>query len=143
MMNMLTKPTAVFIGTGVVVSYLTAMFFWRQAFAAPVLKLSIGSTNQVILSITNGQNSVQYQVNMRRAWDAENPWVYLTNGAIGVTNFTLTMGNFSPGFYQVVEGLDWDLDGVPDFQDAEPTSANVGLLWVTIDSPANGETLSN
>jgi hypothetical protein len=36
---------------------------------------------------------------------------------------------------------DSDGDGVPNWEDADPNNPNVGILTITIDSPANGEVL--
>lgn len=140
---MLTQRTRLFLGGGVILAAFVAGVAWNEAKSAPVLKIATTGTNQLLLSITNGVSTTIYQVNLRRALDTSNPWIYLTNGTAGVTNFTLQIGNHNPGFFQVVEGLDWDLDGTPDWKDAQPTNAGIGLLWVTIDSPANGETLNN
>jgi hypothetical protein len=50
----------------------------------------------------------------------------------------LDLGDTYTGFFRAVNGNDFDLDGVPNSQDARPFDPSIGILTVTIESPANG-----
>ncbi len=104
----------------------------------PALKISLLSTNQVLLQITNGLSTELYEV--YRRLDLVDPayeWVFQTNGVAGQTNFTATFDEFVAGFFKATLP-DWDADGVPNWQDGDPEDPNVLTLSITIDSPATG-----
>jgi hypothetical protein len=70
------------------------------------------------------------------------PWVLATSGTMGQINFSLPRGMYNIGFYRAAEGSDWDGDGVPNYRDARPSDASIGLMIITIESPANGSTIN-
>jgi hypothetical protein len=112
--------------------------------ADPPFGLTIQVTNstQLRLTITNAVATNAYEIQRRDAFDAFYPWVHETNGGLGQTNFTLEMGIRTMGFFQAVPCLDCDLDGIENWRDANPYDVNVGILTITIDSPANGSTFN-
>ena len=109
--------------------------------AAPGL-LATRSTNHLILiTVTNGTSTNVFEVYGRAGLEPEHAWSFITNGAMGQTNFLLPMYPGLIGFYRVGEGDNWDGDAALNWQDADPTNPNIGLLTITIDSPANGSVL--
>lgn len=111
--------------------------------SAPVLKVTLLNTNQVQVAITNGLSTVNYELYRRPTLDVINPWVLHLVGTMGQTNFTVSMGIETTGYILAGVGSDWDQDGVLNGYDAQPSNAAVGVLMLTIDSPASGENLTN
>jgi hypothetical protein len=112
-----------------------------QSLPDPVLTIRRLNTNQVQLTIANGVSTANYQIHQRRFLDPAYPWSPPLIGLQGQTNFTANIGSETMVFFGASPGLDWDQDGVPNGQDGNPISPNVGLLSITIDSPAAGSTL--
>lgn len=103
--------------------------------------ISKSGTNFVV-GITNGTNTAYYEVYHTPVLeDPAYPWTLLVVGAQGQTNFTFAPGANPHAFFFVGVGNDWDGDGTPNSQDANPSSTNIGTLAITIDSPTNGASL--
>lgn len=117
----------------------TAWALLAQSAPDPALKITIVNTNQFLLNITNGLSTTNYEI-YRTTYLSEPlyPWTLLIVGNLGQTNFTVNMGIHTRGFFRAATGLDWDLDGIPNSQDAQPASTNAGILTITIDSPVSG-----
>jgi hypothetical protein len=69
-------------------------------------------------------------------------WTLYSVGSVGQSNFVVDMEGEDTGFFRVGIGSDWDLDGVPNFQDANPSDGTIGALRIIIDWPTNGATLN-
>lgn len=105
----------------------------------PVLKISNLGSNQFSVLITNGISTTNYTLFWTPALADQNyPWVVLGIGNVGETNFTVDGAQWDSGFFKVLLGTDFDGDGSPEWQDAQPGNSAVGILSVTIDSPTNG-----
>ena len=105
----------------------------------PVLKISDLGGNQFSILITNGISITNYTLYWTPALADQNyPWQVLTNSAVGESNFIVNAEGWDTGFFKVLLGTDFDGDGVPEWQDAQPQNPAVGILSVTIDSPTNG-----
>jgi len=103
----------------------------------PGIIIGVVSTNQVMVTITNGASYANYELYHRTLIDPAYPWTLWIVGAPAQTNFTVEM-NTSLAFWEVGVGSDWDGDGVPNYCDGDPLDPTVGILTVTIDSPAQG-----
>jgi hypothetical protein len=119
---------------------------WPLAFsnaAAPGLKASLYSSNQMLITITNGTATNYYEllVQYELKDGAGGPWDEVIPGNIGVTNFLVPTSPRFMSFFRALDCADCDNDGVPNTQDGNPFSTNVGLLTITIQSPANGANL--
>lgn len=128
------------IGGGVGVVMLAGAV-WRlvaQSVPDPALTISVLGTNQLQLKITNGVGYANYEIHRRIIFDPAYPWTLHLIGNLGQTNFTADMGIDTSGFFRATSGLDWDLDGVPNWLDGNPSDTNVGVLSITIDSPLHG-----
>ncbi len=129
---------------------LSAAFLWRvpgQGVPQPVLSIQPLGTNQMQITITNGVGWANYELYGRTLLDfypgttiPQYPWSLVKTGAQGQVVFTHT-NNFFVSFYQVSVGSDWDQDGIPNYQDAQPASTNAGALSITIDFPASNGTV--
>ena len=115
------------------------MAFLAGRAAPPGLTIAPSGTNLVI-HITNGVSTSSYAIYRTPLLaDPAYPWTLHVIGATGQTSFTVAQWPEIYGFFQVLEGTDWDLDGVPNQQDAQPANNTVGALAITIDFPANGQ----
>ena len=110
----------------------------RAAMGLTITNLS--STN-ILITVTNASATNFYQIQRRLALDAQNPWLPLTNGNQGQTNFTIGKGIFLSAAYQALNCIDCDNDNSPDSQDGNSNDPFVGQLAVTIDNPADGATI--
>ena len=104
----------------------------------PGLTIGLVTSNEFQIRITNGVSYANYEIYRQWELDPNAQWILHIIGAQGQTNFTTNMGIFNTGFFRAAVGSDWDGDGVPNYQDAQPSSTNAGALTITIDSPANG-----
>ena len=113
-----------------------------QTTPQPVLRISPTNSTQVLISITNAVASTNYEIYRTPILNDTNfPWELYIVGSAGQSNFTADIGVDWTGFFKAGIGSDWDLDGVPNSQDANPTDATIGILTITIDSPTNGSVL--
>lgn len=106
--------------------------------SAPGLKITTLNTNQFQVSITNGLNTVNYELYRRLTLDPLNPWVIHQIGTMGQTNFTISMGIDTSGYILGGVGSDWDGDGLKNAFDAQPSNPAVSNLVITIESPVSG-----
>jgi len=104
----------------------------------PVLQITPLGSNQFQIQITNGVSTGYYELYHTPVLvDDAYPWTLLSVGNMGQTNFTVDGSLNYTGFYFVGVGNDWDGDGVPNSQDADPKNPYIGQLTITIDSPTN------
>ncbi|SRR6266496_4516377 len=106
---------------------------------APVLKVTLVSTNEVNVLITNGVSTANYELYWTQFLnDPIYPWAFLQSGNLGQTNFSVPMYSMEIGFIRAAIGTNWDGDAAPNYMDGNPSDALVGALTITIDSPTNG-----
>jgi hypothetical protein len=99
-------------------------------------------TNQYSITITNGISTANYELYWTPVLASPiYPFSLAIIGTEGQTNFMVNMGTYQTGFFEVISGTDWDGDGVPNWQDANPSDPSIGILTVVIDSPTNGMVL--
>jgi hypothetical protein len=109
----------------------------------PVLTISGVGSNQYSISIINADSTTNYELYATPFLSNSNyPWLLTIDGAIGQSNFVVNAGTWKAQFYRAAIGSDWDRDGVPNWQDADPIDSAIGILSITIDSPVNGTTLN-
>lgn len=109
---------------------------------APGLNISLSTNNGVLLTITNGESTEFYEIYSTNSLAEFTAWSLSITGDVGITNFYVPMGPVTMRFFKARAGNDWDGDGIKNFQDANPNDTNVGVLSVTIDTPANGATIN-
>jgi hypothetical protein len=72
---------------------------WGQT--APALSIAMTNSNTAVsLVVTNGTNTGKYQVYWTEFLSAAPGWQLLTNGGTGVTNFTISVGDYTSGFFE-------------------------------------------
>ena len=126
--NVITRTNLTGIGTNGVTLSLPVV-------PQPGITVATTNTNQVVITITNGASFANYELYRRTLLDAAHPWTLNIVGSQGQTNFIADMG-VSLSFFEIGVGSDWDQDGIPNSMDGDPTNPNVGVLGITIDSPA-------
>lgn len=119
---------------------LAAYLTFAQSVPQPGLSLIPTGTNQFLITITNAVGSVAYDI--YRTPILNNPGYPLSlciTGALGQSNFSVTMGPEPEGFFRASVGSDSDGDGIPNWMDANPNDPTVNApLTLIINSPANG-----
>ena len=120
-------------GLVVVAAALTAL-----SQTAPVLTIAPTGTNQLLISVTNGVSTNNYDLYWTPVLGSPNyPWTVAAVGYTGQTNFTVGTSGSQTGFYMV-----WvDDNAIPLWEAADPNNQSAGILTVFIDSPTNGALL--
>jgi hypothetical protein len=114
---------------------------------APAIAIVTSGTNEVTLTVTNGFPTNIYEIYWTEFLDTSSAnftngdWLLVYSGTVGQTNFVLDLGDTDTGFFRGLNGNDFDNDGVLNSQDARPFDGSIGLMRVTIESPANGSTV--
>ena len=103
----------------------------------PYLTIASTGTNQVTVSIANGITNAFYEIYSVEFLTDTN-WLLAAEGTLGQTNFIFSTSQTDTGFFRAVNGNDFDGDGIPNYEDARPNDASIGLMTVTIEKPANG-----
>ncbi len=141
------KKTRLKIGQLLVVGIMAiGLFAWRvwATGTAPALSAASSGTNEITLTVTNGSPTGLYEIWWTEFLNSDalnltnGGWQPIYTGTNGQTNFVLDLSDFDTGFFRALNGNDFDLDGIPNNQDARPFDASVGILRVTIEAPANG-----
>jgi hypothetical protein len=109
--------------------------------SAPVLKIALTGTNQVTVTVTNGIATNLYELFYTPFLGSNANWQPLSDGIIGQTNFTFMIDQTQFGFFRALTGNDLDGDGIPNYKDARPLDPTVGIMTITIESPANGASI--
>jgi hypothetical protein len=124
-MKLLSKRQAVaLIGIGLVsVTILAARLARGQT--APVLGISLTTNNAVVVTVTNGLSTGQYQIYWTEFLSPAPEWLLLTNGSIGQTQFLVPMEDWETTFFSATAETNFVLP-----------SLNVIIL-----SPTNGAVL--
>lgn len=107
----------------------------------PVLTVAPTGTNQLLITITNGvagAGSYELWTTPVLGDTVNYPWTTAAVGTNGVTNFTVNIGPYPAGFYQVI----LDTNAIPLWEAADPHNPSAGILNVWIDSPTNGSALN-
>ncbi len=71
---------------------LAARLVWSQT--APVLGISLMTNNAVLVTVTNGASTEQYQLYWTECLAPDPEWLLLTNGSIGQTQFLVPMDDW-------------------------------------------------
>jgi hypothetical protein len=93
---------------------------------APVLGISLTTNNAVVVTVTNGVSTGQYQIYWTEFLSPAPEWLLLTNGSIGQTQFLVPMADWDSTFFNA--------SAISNFV---PPTLNVIIL-----SPTNGTLLN-
>jgi len=109
-----------------------------QTVPPPVISLVLTNTNQLFITVTNGVSYGNYSLYNQHVLGGPT-WTLVTNAVPGVTNFVVGMGPYFQDFYQVMGSTNWNNNGIPNWDYADPNNPGLGVLTVTIVSPAQGQ----
>ena len=107
---------------------------------APGLSIALTGSNLLTLTITNGLTNEYYEIYSEIQLEAPT-WSFYAGGSLGQTSFLASNFPAMLRFFKARATNDWDGDGIANWADADPNSTNIGLLTITIESPANGALL--
>ena len=109
-----------------------------QSLPQPGLTIASGSSNQIVITITNPV-AANYEV-----WKTpvlgdtvDYPWIIAAVGTNGQSSYAVPRDIYPSEFYQVI----LDTNSVPLWEAAVPTNPSIGLLSIFISSPTNGALL--
>jgi hypothetical protein len=122
---------------------LVALLATGQSVPQPVLTIAPTNGTQFQITITNAVATTNYEIYRTPLLNDTNfPWTLHIVGDVGQSNFIVDTEVFDTSFFRAGIGSDWDLDGIPNSRDANPTDPTIGILTITIDSPTNGASLN-
>src|SRR6266850_548756 len=106
-----------------------AVLAFGQSVPQPVLTIVPTNGTQFQLTITNAAASTNYEIYRTPLLSDTNfPWTLHIIGNVGQSNFIVDTEVFDTSFFRAGIGSDWDLDGVPNDRDANPTDPTIGIL---------------
>jgi hypothetical protein len=112
-----------------------------QSVPPPVITIALTNTNELVITVTNGVSYGYYSLYNQHVLDGS-PWALVsTNEALGVTNFLVNTIPYFEGYYYVAASTNWNDDGIPNWDLADPNNPGLGKLTVTIVSPSQGQIL--
>src|SRR5271165_1043713 len=98
-MNLPQKPKiAVLIGISLASATILATRLVLSQ-TAPGLGISLTTNNAVLVTVTNGVSSGQYQIYWTEFLTPTPDWLLLTNGSIGQTQFLVPMEDWEMTFF--------------------------------------------
>jgi hypothetical protein len=124
------------IGSGVAIIGM-ALNTAAQSVPVPVISVALTNTNQLSITVTNGVSYANYILYNQHVLGDTN-WTFVTNPVPGVTNFIVNPGPYFEGFYIVTGSTNWNNNGIPNWDYADPMNPGLGVLTVSIVSPAQG-----
>lgn len=103
----------------------------------PTLTITALGTNSYNITLWNG-NGLAYALEWTPVLDsADYPWTVAALGTNGQTNFFFNGEGYDNGFFMALLST----NAIPPWELADPNNPSLGILTVTIDSPANGATI--
>jgi len=107
----------------------------------PGVKAVLSTNGTLSITVTNGVTNEYYTIYTQDYLDTNIRWSGSITGAIGQTNFSVTIGQ-SFRFFRAESGIDRDGDGIENYRDADPNRSNINYaLRVIIENPVTGSTL--
>ncbi|HEV7924523.1 MAG TPA: hypothetical protein VGR14_04165 [Verrucomicrobiae bacterium] len=107
---------------------------------APMISITVTNTNQVSITVTNGVPYANYILYNQHVL-GDSTWTFVTNPVPGVSNFVVNMGPYFYDFYLVSGSTNWNNNGIPNWEYADPNNPGLGVLTVSIVSPSQGQIL--
>jgi hypothetical protein len=141
-MKLRTKKIALISASAGALTFV-AVLATGQSVPQPVITIVPTNGTQFQITITNAVASTNYEIYRTPLLSDTNfPWTLHVIGNVGQSNFVVDTEVFGTSFFRAGIGSDWDLDGVFNDRDANPTDPTIGILSITIDSPTNGSTIN-
>jgi hypothetical protein len=109
-----------------------------QTVPPPVISIALTNANALAITVTNGVAYGNYILYNQHVL-GESSWTFVTNPVPGVTNFVVNPGPYFEGFYIVSGSTNWNNNGIPNWDYADPNNPGLGALSVSIVSPSQGQ----
>lgn len=127
-----------FLAAGAIVAGI-ALLAKAQTVPQPAITIAITNTNELVITVTNGVSYGYYSLYNQHVLGT-GPWTLIsTNGALDDTNFLVNPGPYFEGFYYVIASTNWNDNGIPNWDLADPNNPGLGALTVSIVSPSQGQ----
>jgi hypothetical protein len=117
------------------------LFAKSQTIPPPVISIGVTNTNQLSITVTNGVAYANYILYNQHVLNDPAGWTFVTNPVPGVTNFVVDPGPYFEGYYIVTGSTNWNNNGIPNWDYADPANPGLGVLTVSIVSPAQGSVI--
>ncbi len=118
-----------------------ALVAMAQTVPAPVISIGLTNTSQLAITVTNGVPYANYILYNQHVLNDPAGWTFVTNPVPGVTNFVVDPGPYFEGYYIVTGSTNWNNNGIPNWDYADPLNPGLGILTVSIISPAQGSVI--
>jgi len=126
---------------GTILAVLIITLFARsQTVPPPVISIALTNTTELAITVTNGVPYANYILYNQHILGGTN-WTFVTNPVPGVSNFVVNPGPYFEGYYIVTGSTNWNNGGIPNWDYADPMNPGLGVLTVSIVSPAQGSVI--
>ncbi len=127
---------------GAVLAILIITFIARaQSVPQPGITIALTNTNQLVITVTNGVGYGYYSLYNQHVLGSGSWTLISTNDVLDNTNFLVNTVPFFEGFYLVKASTNWNDDGIPNWDLADPNNPGLGALTISIVSPSQGQIL--
>jgi hypothetical protein len=109
-----------------------------QTVPPPALSIAVTNGSQLSITVTNSVSYGNYVLYNQHVLGGAT-WTFVTNPVPGVSNFVVNPGPFFQSFYLVTGSTNWNNDGIPNWDYADPNNPGLGVLSVSIVSPSQGQ----
>jgi len=128
--------------TGTILATLIITLIARsQTVPSPLLLIAPTNGTQLSITVSNGVAYGNYILYNQHILNDPAGWTFVTNPVPGVTNFVIDPGPYFEGFYIVTGSTNWNNNGIPNWDYADPLNPGLGVLTVSIVSPAQGSVI--
>jgi hypothetical protein len=127
---------------GAVLAILIVAFIVKaQTVPQPEITIALTNTNQISITVTNGVAYGYYSLYNQHVLGSGTWTLISTNDVLGDTNFIINTAPYFEGYYLVAANTNWDDNGIPNWDLADPNNPGLGKLTISIVSPSQGQVL--
>lgn len=131
------KRHCIGLGGAILAVLIITLIARAQTVPPPELSIAVTNGTQLSISVTNGVPYGNYILYNQHVLGSGG-WTFVTNPVPGVSNFVVSMGPYFEGYYLVTGSTNWNDNGIPNWDLADPNNPGLGALTVSIVSPAQG-----
>lgn len=112
-----------------------------QSVPQPGITIALTNTSQLVITVTNGVVYGYYSLDNQHVLGSGTWTLISTNDVLGDTNFTVNTAPYFEGYYLVAANTNWNDNGIPNWDVADPNNPGLGKLTISIVSPSQGQIL--
>jgi hypothetical protein len=112
-----------------------------QSVPQPGITIALTNTNQLVITETNGVAYGYYSLYNQHVLGSGTWTLVSTNDVLGDTNFIVNTVPYFEGYYLVAANTNWNDNGIPNWDLADPNNPGLGALTISIVSPSQGQIL--